>query len=59
MSLEMVKEWLGHSSVQVTEKVYAFLEFEQLREAITQKVPAQNPAQAEGTIGNEAASSAA
>jgi integrase len=39
-SMEAVKEWLGHSSVLVTERHYAFLEFEHI------EVAAQNPAQA-------------
>jgi len=33
MSMEAVKEWLGHSSVTVTEKAYAFLEIEHLHRA--------------------------
>jgi hypothetical protein len=31
--MEAVREWLGHSSVIVTEKAYAFLEIEQLHRA--------------------------
>jgi len=34
MSLEVVSKWLGHSSVLVTERVYAFLEIDQLHEAV-------------------------
>ncbi len=34
MSLEEVSKWLGHSSVQVTERVYAFLEVDQLHKAV-------------------------
>jgi integrase/recombinase XerD len=33
LSMEAVREWLGHSSVIVTEKAYAFLEIEQLHRA--------------------------
>ena len=43
MSLEGVKEWLGHSSVVVTEKTYAFLEIEHLHRAVA--VAAQKSAQ--------------
>lgn len=34
MSMEEVSRWLGHSSIQVTEKAYAFLEDEHLQQAI-------------------------
>lgn len=34
LSMEGVKEWLGHSSVLVTEHHYAFLEIEQLHRAV-------------------------
>lgn len=34
MSMEEVSKWLGHSSVQVTEKAYAFLESEHLHRAM-------------------------
>jgi integrase len=40
LSIEAVKEWLGHESVVTTERTYAFLEYENLRGA------AQKPAQA-------------
>ena len=32
--MEQVRDWLGHSSVLVTEKSYAFLHVHALREAI-------------------------
>ena len=34
MSMEGVKEWLGHSTVVVTERTYAFLEIEHLHRAV-------------------------
>lgn len=34
VSMEVVSKWLGHSSVVLTEKVYAFLKVENLHEAI-------------------------
>jgi len=34
MSMEAVSKWLGHSSIQVTEKAYAFLETRHLHEAV-------------------------
>jgi integrase len=34
LSMEGVKEWLGHHSVTVTEKAYAFLEIEDLHRAV-------------------------
>ena len=40
MSLEGVKEWLGHSSVVVTEKTYAFLEVEHLHRAVQKSADA-------------------
>lgn len=40
MSMECVKEWLGHSSVVVTEKTYAFLEVEQLHRAVQKSADA-------------------
>jgi integrase/recombinase XerD len=33
MSIEEVSKWLGHSSIDVTQRAYAFLEDEQLHEA--------------------------
>lgn len=42
LSMEEVSRWLGHSSTEVTEKRYAFLETEHLHRAIE---PAQKPAQ--------------
>lgn len=42
MKMEEVSRWLGHSSVLVTERSYAFLEDEHLQAAIR---PAQKPAQ--------------
>jgi integrase/recombinase XerD len=41
MSMEAVKEWLGHSSVVVTEKAYAFLEIEHLHRAVQKSAQAQ------------------
>lgn len=35
MSMAQVSLWLGHSSIAVTEKTYAFLEYEHIRDAIT------------------------
>ncbi len=32
--MEVVSKWLGHSSVVLTERVYAFLKVENLHEAI-------------------------
>lgn len=34
MSMEEVSKWLGHSSIQVTERVYAFLEIDHLHSAV-------------------------
>ncbi len=34
VSMEVVSKWLGHSSVRVTERHYAFLEVEQLHQAV-------------------------
>jgi integrase len=34
LSMEGVKEWLGHSSVLVTERAYAFIEIEHLHRAV-------------------------
>ena len=34
MTLEEVRDWLGHSSVQVTEKAYAFLTIDQLKRRV-------------------------
>jgi integrase len=34
VSMEVVSRWLGHSSVRVTERHYAFLEVEQLHQAV-------------------------
>lgn len=34
MSMEEVSRWLGHSSIKVTERVYAFLEIDQLHRAV-------------------------
>lgn len=42
LTMEQVCRWLGHSSVLVTEKTYAFLETEHLHRAIE---PAHKPAQ--------------
>jgi integrase len=44
MSMEGVKEWLGHSTIVVTERNYAFLEIEQLHRAVA--TAAQKSAQA-------------
>lgn len=38
MSMEEVSKWLGHSSIQVTEKAYAFLEVEHLHEAVGRQI---------------------
>lgn len=35
LSMAQVALWLGHSSILVTEKTYAFLEYEHMRDAIT------------------------
>lgn len=35
MSMEAIAAWLGHSSVLVTEKTYAFLEYENMRDMVT------------------------
>lgn len=40
MSMDKVREWLGHSSVAVTERHYAFLSVDDLKKSL-----AQNPAQ--------------
>lgn len=40
LSMEGVKEWLGHSSVLVTERAYAFLEIEQLHRAVQKSAQA-------------------
>lgn len=40
MSMERVSRWLGHSSVKVTEKHYAFLRVEDLEAAINAQPPA-------------------
>jgi len=34
LSMEEVSKWLGHASIEQTEKAYAFLEVEHLREAV-------------------------
>ncbi len=34
MSMEEVSKWLGHSSIKVTERVYAFLEIDNLHRAV-------------------------
>jgi integrase len=34
MSMEEVSKWLGHSSIKVTERVYAFLEIDDLHQAV-------------------------
>lgn len=34
MSMEEVSKWLGHSSIKVTERVYAFLEVDHLHQAV-------------------------
>jgi integrase len=34
MSMEQVSKWLGHSSIAVTEKIYAFLEVEDLEQQL-------------------------
>jgi integrase/recombinase XerD len=34
MSMEEVSKWLGHSSIKVTERVYAFLDVEHLHQAV-------------------------
>ncbi|HUC70348.1 MAG TPA: site-specific integrase [Stellaceae bacterium] len=39
MSMEKVGRWLGHSSVLVTEQIYAFLENEHLQAAVTGTKP--------------------
>jgi len=36
MPIERVSKWLGHSSVQVTERVYAFLDVRHLHESVRQ-----------------------
>jgi integrase len=38
--MEGVKEWLGHSSVLVTERAYAFLEIEHLHRAVQKSAQA-------------------
>lgn len=35
-SMDKVSKWLGHSSVKVTERIYAFLEVEQLHRAVAE-----------------------
>jgi len=40
LSMEGVKEWLGHSSVVVTERAYAFLEIEHLHRAVQKSAQA-------------------
>ena len=40
LSMEGVKEWLGHSSVLVTERAYAFLEIEHLHRAVQKSAQA-------------------
>jgi integrase/recombinase XerD len=52
MSMDRVSLWLGHSSISVTEKVYAFLSVDELHRAVadsplTRKNVAQFPAQLE------------
>lgn len=36
MPLEAVRDWLGHSSVSITEKAYAFLKIDHLQEMVTE-----------------------
>jgi len=38
-SLEQVKDWLGHSSVKVTERTYAFLRIDDLERALAAAAP--------------------
>lgn len=40
LSIEKVSKWLGHSSIAVTERAYAFLHVEQLHKAIKRPAPA-------------------
>ncbi len=40
LSMEGVKEWLGHSSVVVTERAYAFIEIEHLHRAVQKSAQA-------------------
>jgi integrase len=40
LSMEGVKEWLGHSSVLVTERAYAFFEIEHLHRAVQKSAQA-------------------
>jgi integrase len=40
LTMEGVKEWLGHSSVVVTERTYAFLEIEHLHRAVQKSAQA-------------------
>lgn len=45
ISMERVSKWLGHSSMAVTQKVYAFLDVKHLHKAVDESklLPAQNP----------------
>jgi integrase len=61
MPMEQVSRWLGHSSVAVTEKHYAFLKVDQLHASVGNLVAhlysggsatAQNSAQESGLVGN-------
>lgn len=38
MTLDKVRDWLGHSSVKMTERAYAFLRIENLQQAVTETV---------------------
>jgi len=35
MSMDKIRDWLGHSSVKVTERTYAFLRIDNLQDAVT------------------------
>jgi len=38
MSLDKIRDWLGHSSVKMTERAYAFLRIDNLQDAVTKTV---------------------
>src|SRR5581483_6543371 len=38
MSMEEVSAWLGHSSIAVTEKIYAFLEIDHLERGVAESL---------------------
>ena len=54
MSMDRVSRWLGHSSVTVTEKSYAFLRVEDLHQSIRESNErTRNGTNVEGQVGNK------